>query len=210
MKVVSVILARGGSKGIPRKNLIDLKGYPLIYYTIKASLESNVSETWVSSDNDEILQTSQKFGAQILKRPSIWANDVASSEEALLHFAHSTEFDYLVFIQPTSPLLKAHDINKGLIKLNTCDSVFSGYEEHWTGKWDYDLKPIGWEIKTRPRRQDVNPTYVENGAFYITSKSNLLKSGLRYSGNIEIVLMPFNRSFQVDTLEDLELINKIL
>jgi len=209
LKIISVILARGGSKGIPRKNLIDLNGFPLIYHSIKASLNSNVDETWVSSDDDEILKVSHSFGAKTLKRYEDTSNDYASSESALLHFADNVEFDKLVFIQPTSPLIKSKDINKGIVKTLDCDSVFSGYEEHWTGKWDLNLKPRGWSIESRPRRQDIPPIYIENGAFYITSKTNLLSSKLRYSGKIDIVLMPFIRSFQIDTLNDLNLIRKI-
>ena len=87
MKVVSLIPARKGSKGIQNKNLVDLCGKPLIYYSIKASIQSLVDETWVSSDSDKILDVSKKLGAKTLKRPSLLARDESSSEDALLHFA---------------------------------------------------------------------------------------------------------------------------
>ena len=90
------------------------------------------------------------------------------------------------------------------------DSVFSVYKEHWAPKWTEDIKPIQWKINDRPMRQEKKEEYVENGAFYITKKKQFLESSLRYSGKIGIVEMPNYRSFQVDTLDDLELIRKLL
>ena len=123
----------------------------------------------------------------------------------------------MVFIQPTSPLLEYKYINKGIKMMDKYDSVFSVYKEHWYPRWskenilgsDISL-PIEWNVNKRPRRQDMEETYVENGAFYITTKSNLLKSKVRYSKNIGMVEMPLEKSFQIDTLEDLELMKKLL
>ncbi len=212
MKIVSVILARGGSKEIPSKNIINIKGKPLIYYTIKASQESNVQETWVSTDCAKIKKVAQKFNANVLDRPKIISQDFSKSEEALIHFSEKIEFDVLVFIQPTSPLLKSKDINKGirLILDEGYNSVFSVYKQHWIPRWTLDIKPINWKTDSRPMRQEVNEEYVENGAFYITTKTSLLKSQLRYSGKKNIVVMPLSRSFQIDTLEDLKLIQGLL
>jgi len=212
MKIVSVILARGGSKEIPSKNIINIKGKPLIYYTIKASQESNVQETWVSTDCAKIKKVAQKFNANVLDRPKIISQDFSKSEEALIHFSEKIEFDVLVFIQPTSPLLKSKDINKGirLILDEGYNSVFSVYKQHWIPRWTIDIKPINWKTDSRPMRQEVNEEYVENGAFYITTKTSLLKSQLRYSGKKNIVVMPLSRSFQIDTLEDLKLIQGLL
>ncbi len=97
-KIVSIIPARGGSKRIPKKNLIKINGKPLIYYMIKASLESKVDETWVSSEDDEILRVAKKYGAKIIKRPEELATDTSSSESVLLHFADNCSFDILVFL----------------------------------------------------------------------------------------------------------------
>ena len=95
-KIVCVIPARGGSKGIPKKNIISLKGKPLISYTIRASLESEVCETWVSTDSDEISDISMKFGARVLKRPAELAEDDSSTESVLIHFAENIDFDVIV------------------------------------------------------------------------------------------------------------------
>ena len=216
-KIISVILARGGSKGVPQKNIINLGGKPLINWTINSSLKSNVNETWGSTDNSEIAEIAKKAKANVLPRPSNLATDISSSEDALLHFAKNIDFDILVFIQPTSPLLNSSDINKGILMMNNYDSVFSVYEEHWFPRWgkknilgtDVSI-PINWDMNSRPRRQDMEENYVENGAFYITTKKHLLKSKLRYSGNIGMVEMPLERSFQIDTFDDLKLISKLI
>ena len=210
MKVISVIPARGGSKGIPLKNIVSLNGEPLISYSIKASLQSNVDETWVSTDSKKIAIISEGYGAKIIFRPSNISTDTSQSDKALLHVARNSEFDVMVFIQPTSPLIKSADINKGLEMMDKHDSVFSVTKEHWIPRWTMDVEPHEWEIDNRPMRQDKPETYIENGAFYITKRKNLLESELRYSGKIGVVEMPLSRSFQIDTLEDLELVEKLL
>ena len=210
MKVVSVIPARGGSKGIPLKNIVELGGKPLISYTIESSKQSNVDETWVSTDSSEIASVVSEYGVKVIERPEDISTDTSQSEEALLHAARDSEFDVLVFIQPTSPLIKSEDINKGLEMMDKYDSVFSVTKEHWIPRWTMDVKPFEWEIDNRPMRQDKPETYIENGAFYITKRKNLLESKLRYSGKIGVVEMPLSRSFQIDTKEDLELIEKLI
>ena len=210
MKIISVILARGGSKGIPSKNIVDLNGKPLISYTIESSLQSNVDETWVSTDSSDISSVSRTYGASVIDRPSDISTDTSQSEEALLHFTDNHDFDIMVFIQPTSPLIKSEDINKGLKMMDEYDSVFSVTKEHWIPRWTLDVKPHEWEIDSRPMRQDKPETYIENGAFYITKRKNLLESKLRYSGKIGVVEMPLSRSFQIDTFDDLNLINNII
>ena len=210
MKVVSVILARGGSKGIPKKNMVKLNSIPLIAYTILASKNSKVSETWVSTDCDEISEYAKDLGSNVLKRPLEISTDTSPSEESLLHFVDNVDFDILVFIQPTSPLLSSKHIDKGLNMMDDYDSVFSAYTEHWYPRWTKEFKPNDWNTNNRPRRQDVEELYVENGAFYITTKEDLIKSKSRYSGNMGIVEMPFSESFQVDDLDDLNLIRKLM
>ena len=209
MKIVSIIPARGGSKGIPLKNIIELDGKPLISYTIEASKQSNVDETWVSTDSNDISSVSMLYGANVIDRPYEISTDTSQSEETLLHAAYQVDFDILVFIQPTSPLITSEDINKGLEMMDEYDSVFSVTKEHWIPRWTMDVKPFEWEINNRPMRQDKPETYIENGAFYITKRKNLLESKLRYSGKIGVVEMPLSRSFQIDTMEDLELIRSL-
>jgi len=214
MKIVSVILARGGSKGIPNKNIIDINGKPMISYAIDASLKSKTHETWVSTDCKKIKNVALSCGAQIIDRPTHIAGDLSKSEEALIHFSNKVSFDILIFIQPTSPLLLSLDLDKGIDLLinpsNAYDSIFSVYKDHWIPRWNSNIKPKGWDVFNRPMRQEMDYEYVENGAFYITKRTNLEKTKLRYSGNIGIVEMPNYRSFQVDTMDDLKLIEKLL
>jgi N-acylneuraminate cytidylyltransferase len=213
MKTISLILARGGSKGIPSKNIVELNSKPLISYTIDASLQSNVDETWVSTDSSEIASVSSTYGASVIDRPSDISTDTSQSEEALLHFTDNHDFDIMVFIQASSPLIKSEDIDKGLKMMDEYDSIFTVHKEHWLPRWTLDVKPSGWGMDkwpNRPMRQEVSERYVENGAFYITRRDSLLDSKLRYSGNIGALQLPLERSFGIDTYEDLELVNKII
>ena len=213
MNIVSVITARGGSKGIPRKNIVDLNGKPLIYYSIKASKDSYVNKTFVSTDSSEISDISFECGVGgVIHRPKHLSTDKSKSEDALLHFAGMVDFDILVFIQPTSPLIKTEYINSGInmIKSGDYDSIFTVTKEHWIPRWDMNIKPVDWDINNRPMRQDKSELYIENGLFYITTRKSLLSNKLRYGGKMGVVEIPLENSFQIDTLEDLELIRKIM
>jgi len=209
MKIISVILARGGSKGILKKNIVDLNGKPLLYYTANASLNSTVDDTWVSTDCPEIKSIALDIGCKVIDRPKEISGDMSKSDEALVHFSKNVEFDLLVFIQPTSPLLLPEDINNGIELIKGYDSVFSACREHWVPRWTIDGNPLDWDINDRPMRQEMPERYIENGAFYITTRTQLLSSGLRYGGKIGIVEMPLSRSFQIDTLNDLKLLKKL-
>ncbi len=207
MKIVSLIPARRGSKGIPNKNLINLCGKPLIYYSIKASKRSLVNETWVSSDSDKILKVSKNYGAKTLKRPLKLSGDNATSETALLHFAKNVDFDIIVFIQCTAPLIKSKDINRGIEKMKKFDSVLSVSE---TSQMFWDENGPLYDIKKRARRQTSIKRYLETGSFFITSKKNLLKYKNRLSGKIGLVKIPKIRSFDIDGYEDLKIVKTII
>ena len=210
MKIKTVILARGGSKGIPDKNIIDVKGKPLLQYSIDAALGSKANDVWVSTDSNKIGEVAMECGAKVITRPYALAQDNTKSEDALLHFAQQQDFEMLVFLQPTSPFILSKDIDTGIDMMVGYDSVFSAYREHWIPRWNLDETPSDWDIHNRPMRQDVPEKWVENGALYITMRKNLLESKLRYSGKIGIVEMPMHRSFQIDTWDDLQLVRKLL
>ncbi len=207
MRVVAMIPARGGSKEIPRKNLAEVHGHPLLAHAVRAAVGSRVDETWVSSDDDEILAVAERYGARPLRRPAELATDTASSESALLHFAGCVPFDRLMFIQATSPLVAAEDLDRGLDLLDDYDSVvavtpFSHFL--WVdGKPEYDLV-------RRPRRQERPPIFVETGSFYGTSRSALLESGTRVSGRVGFCVVPKLRSFEVDSADDLEVVRRLM
>ena len=101
MKTVALILARGGSKGIPNKNIINLKNKPLISYVINAANKSHCDETWVSTDSNEIKKIAQSYGANVIDRPKELSEDYSKSEEALVHFSNNIEYDILIIIQTT-------------------------------------------------------------------------------------------------------------
>jgi CMP-N,N'-diacetyllegionaminic acid synthase len=207
MKIVSLIPARKGSKGIPNKNLINLCGKPLISYAIQASKQSSVKETWVSSDSNEILKVSQNLGAKTIKRPSEISGDNATSESALIHFAENIDFDILVFIQCTAPLIKFQDINQGIKIIKEFDSVVSVSETH---QMFWDANGPLYDINNRARRQDSTKKYIETGSFFITSKENLLKYKNRLSGNIGFVEIPKYRSFDIDCYDDIKIVETII
>ncbi len=212
MKVVSLITARGGSTEIPLKNIIDIKGKPLISYSILASLSSNVDETWVSTDSEKIAQVSIKYGAKVSNRPAHLADNIIMPDPTLVHFSEKNIFDIMVFIQPTSPFIKPEYINYGIEKMKkgNYDSMVTVTKEHWLPRWDENVEPIGWDINYRPRRQDKPATYAENGMFYITTKKMLKKTSLRYGGKIGFIKIPLRDSFQIDSKEDLDLIRELM
>jgi len=207
MKIVSLIPARKGSKGIPNKNLVSICGKPLISYAIQASKQSAVDETWVSSDSEEILEVSKNLGAKIIKRPLEFSSDNATSESALIHFAENVNFDILVFIQCTAPLITSKDINQGLKNIKEFDSIVSVSETH---QMFWDANGPLYDINNRARRQDSTKKYLETGSFFITSKKNLLKHKNRLSGNIGFVEIPKYRSFDIDCYDDIKIVEAII
>ena len=145
------------------------------------------------------------FGCTLPNRGSL---AYAENLRNLACLAENINFDILVFIQPTSPLIKLEYINRGvkMVMQGSYDSVFTGTKDHWIPKWDMHIKPIDWDINNRPMRQDKPESYVENGMFYVTTKKCLLSTKLRYGGNIGVLEIPLKDSFQIDTLVDLELV----
>ena len=216
MKVVSITLSRGGSKGVPRKNIADICGKPLVQYVLEAADASKyITERYVSTEDAEIKQVVEKIGAKVIDRPKDLATDSAKCEDALIHFAEQVDFDIVCFIQTTSPLVLSSDLDKGIemVASGKYDSVFSTTVETWIPKWIAAgdiVKPVNWTPQKRPRRQQMPELLIENGAFYITKKEHLIKSRLRYSGKIGSVEMPLKRSFQIDTPDELELIRSII
>ena len=208
MKVITLIPARGGSKGIPRKNIIEVCGKPLLSYAIQESIESISSETWVSTDDDEIADISNFYGAHVVKRPDDISTDSSTSESALLHFVEKVNnFDILIFLQATCPFIKANDINKAVKLMGEYDSVIS------VSKFDQFLWREGvpmYDIHNRERRQSRDQVYVETGSMFVTTKKGLLNSRNRISGKIGFVEVPKWRSVDIDTFDDLELARKLM
>jgi len=214
MRIIAVIPARGGSVGLPGKNLRSFNGVPLVGRTILAAKASrHISEVYVSSDSDEILDVAKKFGALSIKRPAEISDSKASSEAALTHALVTLDRDgteppeILVFLQCTSPFTTSEEIDKVLAPVvdGRADSAFSAIEDHgfiWQFSYTGFAKGITHDHTTpRQRRQDMTPRFRENGAVYVMKTKNFLASGTRFCDNITLV--PVNGPhIEIDTEED--------
>ena len=215
--IIAIIPARGGSKGIPKKNIMDFHGKPLIAWSILQALNTpEIDEVFVSSDSDEILNVARKYGANTIKRPEEISGDTASSESAIKHAIDSLgyETDAVVMLQATSPLRKSDDLSRAIRQFRgeNWDSAFSGaiLDDFliWDKASDGSLKSFNYDYMDRGRRQDREHQFVENGSFYIFRPS-IISKGNRLGGDIGIYIMDFWQSFEIDTMDDLELV-KIL
>jgi CMP-N,N'-diacetyllegionaminic acid synthase len=217
--VLAIIPARGGSKGLPRKNILDLGGKPLIAWTIEASLNSRfITKTIVSSDSSEILEVAKEYGADILKRPSEYATDTASSEDVVRHALESTSniFDYLVLLQPTSPLRRVIDINNSIKKIlkENATALISGYEVDSTVLEVFKEDSIGYIKGISGNkypfmgRQSLPKTYMSNGAIYIVKVDDFLKNNSFITEKTIIFKMSKIKSLEIDTKADFEKIKK--
>lgn len=212
MKVVGLILCRKGSKGVPGKNKRLLCGKHMFSYQVKNLKDAGVEDVYVSTDDPDIKALSSEYNFITIDRPAEISGDTAKCEQALSHFSNIVDYDVLVFAQATSPMCPPKYLKKGtqMVINKECDSVVSVIEEHWLPRWDKEMNPINWKTEKRPRRQDRESVYTENGAFYITTREAFEKSGIRYSGKILPVVMPHYESFQIDTEEDFFLISKMM
>ncbi|MFA5133312.1 MAG: acylneuraminate cytidylyltransferase family protein [Patescibacteria group bacterium] len=216
-KIFVLIPARGGSKGIPGKNIKLLCGKPLISYNINAAKKSKYLDgVYVSTDDKEIAEISKSCGADVIERPAEYATDGASSELALLHFAEAYDFDLLVFLQCTSPLTTEADIDGAIEKYSSggYDSLLSVCKDRGGFlcggfTWGEAGRSLNYNYENRKRRQDFGETYRENGAIYIMSKKGLLSHKNRLYGKIGLYVMPGARSFEIDEPEDWNFLEKI-
>ena len=186
---VAFIPVRGGSKSIPLKNIKELHDRPLVYWTVAAACDcASIDKVFVATDNIDIRLCVEKFCAQdlerfrkvnVIDRSEESATDTASTESAMIEFAKSHRFDNIVLIQATSPMLTGADLDNGfsIFSSNGTDSVLSVVPQKrfiWGIDDDGNAKAVNYDVFNRPRRQDFEEYYVENGAFYITSRKALL------------------------------------
>lgn len=220
-KIIAIIPARGGSKGIPRKNIRLLCDKPLIAYTIEAALGSKyVDRVLVSTEDGEIAEIAKQYGAEVIKRPLELATDSASTEPVLEHvvrYLEKTEdyrADIVVLLQPTSPLRNAGHIDEALETFFTSkyDSLLSVCLSH-IFLWKLDRKgvySVSYDFRNRPRRQDRQPEYRENGAIYITKYDTLMNKHNRLGGKIGLYVMPDENSWEIDTEFDFRLCEQLV
>lgn len=216
---VAFIPVRGGSKSIPLKNIKEICGKPLVYWTIKAASEcKKIDKIYVSTDSDAIKKTVEEFNlpkVNVIGRSNETATDSASTESVMLEFEQGYEFDNIVLIQATSPMLTKDDLNRGfdVFEKKDVDSVISVVRQKrfiWKNDSDGNAVPINYDIYNRPRRQEFEGYLVENGAFYITSKKNLVESKNRISGNIHAVEMCEESFYEIDEVSDWLIVEQLL
>lgn len=217
--MLAIIPARGGSKGLPGKNIKKLNGKPLIAHTIEAAIKADlIDRVIVSTDCEEIAKVALAYGAEIpFLRPASLADDTSLAIDNYIYtverYSKKTESiinDFCV-LQPTSPLRTADDIDSAIAMYvdRDADSVISYCEEHHPVSWHKHLEDDGrltnvFRADVLKNRQDIKPTYYPNGAIYVF-KSALIKSGKYYSDNTFAYIMPRVRSVDIDVLDDFKL-----
>jgi CMP-N,N'-diacetyllegionaminic acid synthase len=218
--IVSVITARGGSRGIPYKNIALVAGRPLIDYTIRASLESHyIAETYVTSDCDRILAVSKDSGARLIKRPSELATDTASSESAILHAIEQIKAEkgcypeVFILLQPTSPLRDSQDIDKAfeVFFQTKADALISGIEpavnplkQMLVGE-NGMLRTLTEDISVPFKARQLLPrAFQPNGAIYIIKTELFIKTGLLIGGRTVPFYMDEFKSLDIDTPADMK------
>lgn len=223
---VAFIPVRGGSKSIPLKNIKKLAGQPLVYWAIKAACGcEEIHKVYVATDSEDIRNAIYGFVDSsrddefaklcVIGRSKESATDEASTESAMLEFAAKYDFDNIVLIQATSPLLEASDLTRGFREYSedNVDSVLSVVRQkrfNWQADASGMAKAVNYDYFKRPRRQEFDGYLVENGAFYITSRKCLLKYKNRISGNIKAVEMDEATYFEIDEPSDWLIIEKLL
>jgi CMP-N,N'-diacetyllegionaminic acid synthase len=218
---LAVIAARGGSKGIPNKNLIDLCGKPLLAWTVmQAAAARGVDVVAVSSDSDEILAAAEAAGAVGVRRPDDISGDLASSESAWLHALDALDgrlgpFARVVALQATSPIREASDIEQALqtFEREELDSLLSVCEVEDYFNWRIGTngpEPINYDYHNRRMRQQIEKRYLENGSFYVLVPSLLREKQNRLGGRIGMQLMDRHKMFQIDRPEDIKLCAAIM
>ena len=224
-KIIALIPARGGSKGVPRKNIKILYKKPLISYSIEEGLKSKyIERVFVSTEDSEIAKISKNYNSEVIERPFVYAQDDSHRRETIKHALSWLEQkenyfpDIIVFLQPTSPLRTTEDIDKALMIFfnNKCDSVVSVCESKESPYWTLSIEKefieplFGWEFFLEKRRQDLPKTFSLNGAIYITSTEKFLENNNLFNKKTLPYIMPPERSIDIDQDIDFKLAEDIL
>lgn len=222
---VALIPARGGSKGVKRKNLRIIAGMPLIEYSVLAAkLSKSIDRVYVSSEDEEILEVAQHLGAETIRRPMEFASDSASANSVVLHFIETLPSElreqdpYILYLQPTSPLRTATHIESALEKMvemrmhtliSVCELTVSPYKSFRINE-DGGLQSLFDEKLSNARRQDLPLTYIPNGALYVFRISDFIERGGFPSNGSLPFIMSEAESIDVDTEEDIRRLESIL
>lgn len=221
LTVVSIVIARGGSKGVPRKNIKPLAGKPLVGYTIEAGKGSQyIDRVICSTDDDQIGKVAESFGAEFFKRPAELATDAAAVEPTLVHVVETIRdrenysTGIMVLLQPTTPFRKSIYIDQALEKLvahPTAGSIYSVYpapqkmNPYWISRIDDDgfIKPYLGE-QYFPTRQSLPKVYWRDGQIYAVYGDQLLKTGSRYgeTGSLPFINEDDKYHINIDDITD--------
>jgi len=217
--IVAIILARGGSKGIPKKNLRLFGNAPLVDWCLNAALKSKkITTVILSSDSEEILERGENLGCEIHHRSPKHAQDTTSSEESMLavisEHPMAQSADILILVQPTSPLTEAEDFDLALdlFENEGFDSLATGTLDH-SFMWQVDEKgnaKPNYNPQSRPRRQEMKNSRKENGAFYITKKQIWEEHKCRLGGKIGFYTMKPIQSIEIDSELDWTLLEELI
>lgn len=220
-KYVVMIPARGGSKSIKLKNIKEIAGQPLIYWSLDAAVNSkNVSKVYVSTESEIIKDVVYKYDKKnkekiiVVNRDQEAAKDTATTEDVEFDFCNRvTNFENLILIQATNPMIRTEDIDGCIKKFPKYDSVVSTVVQkrfYWERQTDGSIKEIKHDIRKRPRRQDWDGVLAENGSIYIISRENLYKGKCRLYGKIGTYVMPEESYYEIDEPSDWIIIENLL
>ena len=219
---VAIIPARGGSKGIPRKNLVGVCGKPLIAWSIRQAINArNIDSVWVTSDDEEILKVADAYGADTIQRPIEISGDQATSESAWMHALEVIEgrgvsVDLVVAMQATSPIREPSDLDGGVLAMREqgYDSLLSVTEVEDFFTWrigdDGGAESVNYDYRERKVRQQIEKRYLENGSFYAFRPQQLWSENNRLGGRIGMFVMERHKMFQIDNPEDVELCEVVM
>ncbi|MBO3664016.1 acylneuraminate cytidylyltransferase [Microbacterium stercoris] len=211
---VAVIPARGGSKGVPRKNVLPVGGVPLVVRAVNAARAARgIDMVVVSTDDDEIAALALSAGARVIRRPAEIAGDTASSEAAVLHALDALEADGVrpratAFLQATSPFIDSSALAEAVrrVMASAADSVFSAVPTYgflWERTAD-GMRGLGHHEAHRPRRQDREPHHQETGAFYVFDTAGFRRARHRFFGRIDAVEVPELGAIEIDSRSELD------
>jgi N-acylneuraminate cytidylyltransferase len=213
-RVVALVPLRGGSKGIPDKNIKMMAGKPLCAWVLEALAAcSCVDDVYVSTDSRRIADVvdSLGLGTMLIFRPDKLATDTATTESVMLHFEKCVSFDVLITAQATSPLTKASDFDNAVrfFREENLDSLVTGVRTKRFIWSDLGIA-LNYDYRFRPRRQDFPGSFVENGAFYITKREILETYKCRLGGAMDVYEMPKETEIEIDDYDDWDVVERLL